>query len=188
MHIYKEFSFEASHILPRHPGKCARLHGHSWKLTVWVEGAVDPATGFVMDYGDLKRIVENNLLIHLDHSHLGYGEADTYTDSFIWTPFFGNTFYPSSENLAQAIFAHLDKFITGVSNGVRLSSVTLNETCTSGASYARADYERDNPHATHGARRSYLGSYADSGVQPGLGNAECHPGAASKADPSGGKR
>jgi len=36
--IYKEFCFEAAHILPKHNGKCSRLHGHSWLARVYVKG------------------------------------------------------------------------------------------------------------------------------------------------------
>jgi 6-pyruvoyltetrahydropterin/6-carboxytetrahydropterin synthase len=61
--------FEASHILPRHPGKCSRLHGHSWKLRVEVEGPLVPASQFVMDYATLSSIVEP-IVERFDHRHL----------------------------------------------------------------------------------------------------------------------
>lgn len=82
MRISKEFTFEASHILPRHPGKCHRLHGHSYKVTVGVDCTIDPKSGFVMDYGDLKSIV-SPFIDRLDHRHL---------NEFIA--------YPSAENIA----------------------------------------------------------------------------------------
>lgn len=85
MYIEKEFRFEASHILPRHSGKCSRLHGHSWRLKVGVWGGVRPSTQFVMDYAELKRLVQP-LVDLFDHRHL---------NCFIQ--------YPSSENVATYI-------------------------------------------------------------------------------------
>src|SRR5882724_8346352 len=54
--IFREFTFEAAHRLPNVPEghKCQRLHGHSYRVTVHVSGPVDPATGMVMDFADIK--------------------------------------------------------------------------------------------------------------------------------------
>jgi 6-pyruvoyltetrahydropterin/6-carboxytetrahydropterin synthase len=139
--ISKEFRFEASHVLPKHPGKCARLHGHSWVLTVAVEGSVDAETGFVVDYGMLKDLVNREVVEKLDHTHLGYGLSTTgnYNEKLILCrPPFGDTFYPSSENLVVAIGRILQPLIKELAKDVRLYEVTLNETCTSRATW-RAD-------------------------------------------------
>lgn len=93
MQITKRFYFEASHILPRHPGKCANLHGHSWQLTVGLEGAINPSSGFVLDYSDLSRIVDP-LVNAMDHSHLNWIIR-----------------YPSSEMLASLIALHLHPLV-----------------------------------------------------------------------------
>ncbi len=57
MDIFKEFTFEAAHRLPHVPEghKCARLHGHSFRVELHVRGPVDRATGWVMDFADIKR-------------------------------------------------------------------------------------------------------------------------------------
>jgi 6-pyruvoyltetrahydropterin/6-carboxytetrahydropterin synthase len=68
--VVKEFSFAASHFLPNHPGKCQNLHGHTYKLQVGVRGKVDPETGMVVDFGDLKEMVEGKIIEKLDHRHL----------------------------------------------------------------------------------------------------------------------
>ena len=68
--IRKTFRFEASHLLPKHPGKCSRLHGHSFVLHVETEGRVNQETGFVMDYADMSAAVKP-LIERLDHRHLG---------------------------------------------------------------------------------------------------------------------
>ena len=69
--IFKEFSFEAAHRLPNVPPghKCERLHGHSFHVRVTVRGPVDPGTGWVMDFGDLKAAFRP-LHDRLDHRYL----------------------------------------------------------------------------------------------------------------------
>ncbi|HVV81528.1 MAG TPA: 6-carboxytetrahydropterin synthase QueD [Kofleriaceae bacterium] len=66
--IVREYHFEAAHFLPRVvPGhKCARMHGHSYRVVVTVEGEVDPHHGWVMDFGDLDGHVVP-LIDSLDH-------------------------------------------------------------------------------------------------------------------------
>jgi len=73
--ICKEFTFEASHQLPNHKGKCKNLHGHSYRVQVelsgeinLIEGASDE--GMIMDFGDLSNIVKTEVLDRFDHHHL----------------------------------------------------------------------------------------------------------------------
>ncbi|HEY1005581.1 MAG TPA: 6-carboxytetrahydropterin synthase QueD [Sphingobacteriaceae bacterium] len=68
MTIYKEFTFDSAHYLPFvSPGhKCGQLHGHTYRLTVFASGPVQPETGWVMDYHELKKAVEP-VIIRLDH-------------------------------------------------------------------------------------------------------------------------
>jgi len=65
--IRRRFDFEAAHHLPRHPGKCRLLHGHSYRLEVTVERPVDPESGLALDFGELKRVVESTVVEPLDH-------------------------------------------------------------------------------------------------------------------------
>ncbi|NES89229.1 6-carboxytetrahydropterin synthase, partial [Okeania sp. SIO2B9] len=71
--IGKEFRFEASHQLPNHDGKCARLHGHSWRGVIYVSGneLVNSGgkQGMIMDYGDIKKHLKPLLDDYLDHYH-----------------------------------------------------------------------------------------------------------------------
>jgi 6-pyruvoyltetrahydropterin/6-carboxytetrahydropterin synthase len=55
--IYKEVQFDASHRLLHYKGKCAHLHGHRWKVEVWVEGEPDATTGILLDYNAIKEII-----------------------------------------------------------------------------------------------------------------------------------
>jgi 6-pyruvoyltetrahydropterin/6-carboxytetrahydropterin synthase len=71
--IRKSFRFEAAHVLPFHPGKCSRLHGHSYKLDVAIAGPIladGPAQGMVLDFGDLSEIVKREVLALCDHTSL----------------------------------------------------------------------------------------------------------------------
>lgn len=64
--VSRSFSFEAAHHLPRHPGKCRRLHGHHYRLAVTVEGPVDP-DGMVLDFGRIETVVEREIVARWDH-------------------------------------------------------------------------------------------------------------------------
>lgn len=67
MIVRRRFEFEAAHRLPNHPGKCRELHGHSYKLFVKVDRAVDETSGMAIDFSDLKTIVREHVLSRLDH-------------------------------------------------------------------------------------------------------------------------
>lgn len=56
--IYKEAYFEASHRLLHYAGKCFRLHGHQWRVEVWIEGRVDEKTRILVDYNCIKEVVQ----------------------------------------------------------------------------------------------------------------------------------
>ncbi|MCX6691554.1 MAG: 6-carboxytetrahydropterin synthase [Methanoregula sp.] len=56
--IYKEVWFDASHRLLHYKGKCASLHGHRWKVEVWIAGEPDATTGILIDYNVIKQIIE----------------------------------------------------------------------------------------------------------------------------------
>lgn len=111
MLISKEYRFEASHVLPKHSGKCARLHGHSYVLKVSLVGRVNEQTGFVMDYGELSQLL-NPLIDLFDHHHLN----DILE-------------YPSAENLALLFAGILCPLITANSQSIfRRLSVEVSET------------------------------------------------------------
>ena len=71
--ITKQFSFEAGHALHGYDGKCKNLHGHSYHLFVTVIGTpindnTNSKYGMVIDFGDLKRIVNNEIVDVFDHT------------------------------------------------------------------------------------------------------------------------
>src|SRR5512146_693187 len=69
--LSKSFRFEAAHDLPTFPDghKCRRLHGHSFRFDVVVEGDVPPEKGYLIDYGEIKRVVDP-IVRRLDHHYL----------------------------------------------------------------------------------------------------------------------
>jgi len=71
--IRKQFRFEAAHVLPYHPGKCARMHGHSYRFDVSLDGPLQtggPARGMVADFDEISAIVKARVVERLDHSTL----------------------------------------------------------------------------------------------------------------------
>jgi 6-pyruvoyltetrahydropterin/6-carboxytetrahydropterin synthase len=86
--IRKTFAFEAAHVLPHHPGKCARLHGHSYRLEVALEGPLEtagPAAGMIMDFDLLSQAVDAHVLGELDHRSLNeLMENPTAEQILIW--------------------------------------------------------------------------------------------------------
>lgn len=67
--VTRSFTFEAAHRLPWHPGRCRDLHGHSYRLEVTVEGPVGE-TGMVLDFDDLKAVVQREVVGRYDHTYL----------------------------------------------------------------------------------------------------------------------
>ena len=88
MQIRKSFTFEAAHVLPNHPGKCARLHGHSYRLEVVLEGPLQargPAAGMVEDFEVVSRIVKEAVVSRLDHRSLNeLMENPTAENIVVW--------------------------------------------------------------------------------------------------------
>ena len=68
--IRTKFSFEAGHHLPKHKGKCSQRHGHSIGLWVEVSGPINRYTGMVIDFSDLKEIVNKLIIDKFDHTYL----------------------------------------------------------------------------------------------------------------------
>lgn len=62
--LYLERTIDSSHVIPDHPGKCGRLHGHTYRFEVWVSGPVGD-DGMVLDFYEIKRLIDA-----WDHQHL----------------------------------------------------------------------------------------------------------------------
>jgi 6-pyruvoyltetrahydropterin/6-carboxytetrahydropterin synthase len=115
MDIFKTFTIEAAHRLPHVPAghKCARLHGHSFRVELRVTGEPDPHTGWIMDFAAIKAAFRP-FYEQLDHHYLN--DIDGLDN-------------PTSERLARWIWARLKPALP------LLSEVVVHETCTSGCRY-----------------------------------------------------
>lgn len=113
--LTREFTFEAAHRLPETPEghKCRRLHGHSYRITVEVSGEIDPQTGWLIDFADLKEAWQP-LHDQLDHYYLN--EVEGLEN-------------PTSEILARWIWTRLEPSLP------ILSAITVHETCTTACTY-----------------------------------------------------
>ena len=71
--ICKKFKFDAAHHLPEYDGPCQRVHGHTFHLEVMVTGEIQDQghkSGMIMDFGDLKRLVNRVIIDRYDHQDL----------------------------------------------------------------------------------------------------------------------
>ncbi len=145
--ITKEFTFETGHALYGYDGKCRNIHGHSYKLAVTVIGTPisdkeSPKLGMVIDFGDLKKIVREEIIEPFDHATV----FNTNTPHLkLAMQLQGNghkvilaNYQPTSENMvtdfANRIKARLPKTI-------ELFSLRLRETASAYAEW----YASDNP-------------------------------------------
>jgi 6-pyruvoyltetrahydropterin/6-carboxytetrahydropterin synthase len=97
MRLDVEFRFAAAHRLPRYDGPCSRVHGHNYRFLVGVEGEVNPGTGMIADFGDVKAAVQEQVLARVDHRDLN--------------EFLEN---PTAENIARFIWEALEEKLPGL--------------------------------------------------------------------------
>ncbi len=116
MEIFKAFTLESAHRLPNVPAghKCARVHGHSFRIEIAIRGDVDPHAGWLRDFADIKSAFAP-LFDQLDHRYLNDVEGLEN---------------PTSEHLAMWIW---DRLLPALP---QLAGVVVHETCTSGARYS----------------------------------------------------
>jgi len=94
--IMVEETFSAAHQLSGYDGKCEKLHGHNWRVQIFVRSRVLNELGFVMDFNDLKQKLQV-VLNEFDHSLLNQ------------LPYFSQS-NPTAENIAGVIMTKLSEF------------------------------------------------------------------------------
>ncbi len=132
-YLTKTFHFEAAHALAGYDGKCRNIHGHSYELQVTVKGEpVDepgnPKNGMVIDFHDLKRIVNEEVVERLDHSFIiGTNMPDDFVESAKrnFDKIVCVNYQPTTENML-ADFA--ERIKVKLPQNVELYSVRLQET------------------------------------------------------------
>lgn len=132
-YLTKKFHFEAAHALVGYDGKCRNIHGHSYELQVTVKGMpVDepgnPKNGMVIDFHDLKRIVNEEVVERLDHSFIiGTNMPEDFVESAKrnFDKIVCVAYQPTTENMLTD-FA--ERIKVKLPQNVELYSVRLQET------------------------------------------------------------
>ena len=139
--LTKEFTFESAHALDGYDGLCREIHGHSYRLFVTIKGEPigeegNPKMGMVMDFGDLKRIVNGEIVERLDHSFvLRDSEQNVELKAILGTKFNKVVlvdYQPTCENMLTDFAERLQKALPA---NVELYSLRLHETATSYAEW-----------------------------------------------------
>jgi len=112
IYISKEFHFDAAHNLIHYNGKCERLHGHTYRLRVTLEGYPDKKTGMIIDFIEFSRIVKERIIDKLDHSYINELIEQT-----------------TAENISEWIWKQLEPSLK--SERYHLYEITIWETETS---------------------------------------------------------
>lgn len=144
LRVTKIFHFETAHALWGYDGKCANIHGHSYVLSISVAGKIiedlnHPKLGMIIDFSDLKKIVNKEIVDVYDHAllvrentpHADYAKVETAYKKVWLTPF-----QPTCENMLVDIVSKLQK---NLPNHVDLKYVRLQETHTSFADWFAED-------------------------------------------------
>ncbi len=142
--LTKIFDFEMAHALFNYDGKCRNIHGHSYKLFVTIIGepifdSKNHKNGMVMDFGDLKKIVNERIINKLDH-HLMLNENSEYKKFFdnLEQECLFTSFQPTCENLLIYFSEILKKHLPC---NVKLFCLKLQETETSFSEWYSIDNE-----------------------------------------------
>ena len=113
MKIRKDFTFDAAHNLIKYHGKCERLHGHTYKLTVILEGSIaQDGEDMIIDFCEISSIVKAKIISRLDHCYIN----DLISQ-------------PTAENIALWIWHELEHDLER--ENCRLFEIRLWETATS---------------------------------------------------------
>ena len=143
--LTKEFSFESAHALEGYAGACREIHGHSYRMFVTVTG--EPSSdasasdyGMVMDFGELKRIVTEQVVSRMDHAFVLRRSAANESLAASLRGRFGRIemtdYQPTCENMLSDFAARIGRELP---TGVHLHSLRLHETATSYAEWFAED-------------------------------------------------
>ena len=143
--ITKQFSFETGHALYGYDGKCRNIHGHSYKLSVTVNGTPINDTdnvkyGMVIDFSDLKKIVKEEIVNEFDHATV-FNKNTPHVELAKELKDRGHhvllvDYQPTSEMM---VIDFAQKIINRLPNNIRLHSLKLQETATCYAEWFASD-------------------------------------------------
>ncbi len=143
--ITKQFTFETGHALYGYDGKCRNVHGHSYKLSVTVIGTPITDTsnvklGMVIDFGDLKKIVKEEIVDPFDHATV-FNKNTPHMELAKELKDRGHKviladYQPTSENM---VIDFASKIKSRLSKEIQLHSIKLRETDTAFAQWYAGD-------------------------------------------------
>lgn len=113
LEVYREVQFSSAHRLRNYHGKCENLHGHNWRVRLFVTRAQLDETGFVMDFKVLDAVLKGIMEL-LDHKDLNSLEEFLVVN-------------PTAENIALLIFRLAEKEISAIDKNVSVSKVCVWE-------------------------------------------------------------
>ena len=143
--ITKKFNFETGHALYGYDGKCRNVHGHSYKLSVTVIGrpitdTTNVKLGMVIDFGDLKKIVKEEIVDEFDHATV-FNKNTPHVELALELTDRGHNviladYQPTSENM---VLDFAEKIMARLPKNISLHSLKLQETDTSFAEWYASD-------------------------------------------------
>ena len=146
--ITKQFTFEMAHVLKGYDGQCRNIHGHSYVLYVTTIGEPvgdreSPKRGMVLDYGDLKKIVKENIVDEFDHALVMSEDHDKKLINELRDKFekiIIVDYQPTNENLLLEFVQRLKRQLPA---DIKLNNLKLRETATSYSEWFAEDNMND---------------------------------------------
>jgi 6-pyruvoyltetrahydropterin/6-carboxytetrahydropterin synthase len=139
--ISKEFSFSMGHRLSHHEGLCKNIHGHNYTVIVSLKSLNLNENGMIMDFGDLKAIVNSYLKQYYDHA-LMVNEVDTdgiekLKEVIPYLKVLIVPYEPTAENMSKEIFDYVTNEVKKYNGEIDVDFVTVYETDGSQATYSK---------------------------------------------------
>jgi len=136
--ITAEIKFDAAHRLSNYEGKCQRIHGHTYRVSITVESSKLNNWGAVIDFGDLKRLLKTYVSDRYDHKLiLKSGDTENKAISSVlkssWVVWMNGN--PTAENMARDIYKDIQPALKVIAKNIKLVEVTVYETATNKATY-----------------------------------------------------
>ena len=146
MEVTKIFTFDSAHFLTQYYGKCEKIHGHTYKLEVTIEGDVQD-NGLVLDFIILKRVVNKHVISKIDHMNLNDILENPSSENlviWIWKNLFSLNKLLKEEIGDPNLPEDLKQYISNVNDlsfedfNIKLKELKLWETATSFVTYQGA--------------------------------------------------
>jgi 6-pyruvoyltetrahydropterin/6-carboxytetrahydropterin synthase len=142
--VTRKFNFEMAHVLMNYDGACRNIHGHSYKLHITLigipeEDVLSPKLGMVIDFGDLKEIVQRNVIDLFDHSLVINDKAPAELLSTIGNMFEKYQIVPYQPTCENLLIDFANRLKLCLPKGCCLYKIKLEETATSYAEWFADD-------------------------------------------------